>query len=214
MRLPFDPDAWMFVIPLGIAALVLWLLGWLTPGWVALALMLFSLYFFRDPERVIPEQPNAVVAPADGKVVKIDTAYQSQEFPQGAICVSIFLSVFNVHVQRAPFAGTVFSKSYHPGKFMAAWDHRASEENERSLMVMETAHGKIGVKQIAGLVARRVVLRARVGQRLERGERIGLIRFGSRVDLIVPPEFEIAIKIGDIVTGGETIMARAWKNAA
>ncbi|MBI5814235.1 MAG: phosphatidylserine decarboxylase family protein [Nitrospinae bacterium] len=208
MKLPVASEGLMFIVPLALATLVLFLLGWGKAGWVALVLLLFVTYFFRDPERVAPVGEDLIVSPADGVVVQIDTAYQSPDHPEGSVCVSIFLSVFNVHVQRTPAAGKVLRKFYNKGKFMAAWDHKASLDNEQELMVIQTAGGVISVKQIAGLIARRIVNWATVGQSLEKGERFGLIRFGSRVDLIVPAGTEIISKIGDKVAGGETVMAR------
>jgi phosphatidylserine decarboxylase len=206
--LPFDREALYFVIPLAIVAIILVIMGWPRTMGLAVALLLFVLFFFRDPERAIPSGEDLITAPADGQVVRIDTAYQSDDHPQGSVCVSIFLSIFNVHVQRAPMAGVVASKKYHPGKFLVAWDHKASEDNENNLTILYTKIGKVGVKQIAGIVARRIVTRVAVGQTLAKGDRIGLIRFGSRVDLILPPGAQIISKIGDKVNGGATVMAR------
>ncbi|MDH5755127.1 MAG: phosphatidylserine decarboxylase family protein [Nitrospinota bacterium] len=206
--MPFDRECLLFVIPLTIAALALFLFGWAKPAWALVGLVAFVLFFFRDPSRVIPEDEDLIVAPADGKVIRIDPSYQNDDFPDGAVCVSIFLSIFNVHVQRSPIAGTVANKKYHKGSFLAAWDHRASEDNENNLTIFDTAIGKVGVKQIAGLVARRVVTRVSVGQTLAKGEHIGLIRFGSRVDLILPRNVELISKMGDKVSGGSSVMAR------
>lgn len=209
MALPIARDGYFFVIPLALAAVLFFAVGWAAVGWLILALAVFCVYFFRDPERTPPEGEDLIVAPADGKVVYIDTAYQSPDHPEGAVSVSIFLSIFNVHVQRIPLAGTVTRKFYNKGKFLAAWDHKASEDNEQVLMALDTAYGVFCVKQIAGLVARRVLCWARVGDALERGQRFGLIRFGSRVDLIMPPGMELLCKLGDKVKGGESVMARA-----
>ena len=206
--MPFDRECLLFVIPLAVVALALFLFGLAKPAWVFLALAAFVLFFFRDPARVIPADEDLIVAPADGKVIRIDSSYQNDDFPDGAVCVSIFLSIFNVHVQRSPIAGTVAGKKYNKGGFLAAWDHRASEDNESNLTIFDTAVGKVGVKQIAGLVARRVVTRVNVGQTLAKGEHIGLIRFGSRVDLILPRSVQLISKMGDKVSGGSTVMAR------
>ncbi|MBI4665008.1 MAG: phosphatidylserine decarboxylase family protein [Nitrospinae bacterium] len=208
MKLPIASEGLMFIIPLALLALFLLMLGWGKTGVVVCLLLAFVVFFFRDPERVAPPGEGLILAPADGKVVKIDTAYQSPDHPKGSVCVSIFLSVFNVHVQRVPLAGKIVRKFYNKGKFLAAWDHKASLDNEQTLITMETAAGVIGVKQIAGLIARRIVTWVNVGQELAAGERFGLIRFGSRVDLIMPAGVEVVSKIGDNVAAGETVMAR------
>ncbi|MGK7346730.1 MAG: phosphatidylserine decarboxylase family protein [Candidatus Nitrospinota bacterium M3_3B_026] len=209
MRLPIAADGWFFVAPSAILSLVFFAAGWGAAGWLFLALAVFCLYFFRDPERTPPEGEDLVVAPADGKVVFIDTAFQSPEHPEGAVSVSIFLSIFNVHVQRCPLAGEVTGKRYNRGRFMAAWSHKASLDNEQVATILKTGPGVVLVKQIAGLVARRIVSWVSVGDRLDRGQRLGLIRFGSRVDLVLPAGVEIVCSLGDRVKGGETVMARA-----
>ncbi|MDH5637521.1 MAG: phosphatidylserine decarboxylase family protein [Nitrospinota bacterium] len=206
--MPFDRECLLFVIPLVVVALALFLFGLAKPAWAVVALAAFVLFFFRDPSRVIPADEDLIVAPADGKVIRIDSSYQNDDFPDGAVCVSIFLSIFNVHVQRSPIAGTVATKKYNKGLYLAAWNHKASEDNESNLTIFDTSIGKVGVKQIAGLVARRVVTRVNVGQTLAKGEHIGLIRFGSRVDLILPQDVELVSKMGDKVSGGSTVMAR------
>lgn len=209
MKLPFDADAFRFLIPLTLAAALFYALGLPVLMWLSLGLTAFVAYFFRDPERVGPDAGDLLLSPADGVVNHIDTAYTSPDHPEGAICLSIFLSIFNVHVQRIPIAGTLDKKFYNKGKFMAAWNHKASLDNEQTLITLSTPIGLVGVKQIAGLVARRIVCRVKVGQDLAKGERLGLIRFGSRVDLIVPAKTEITVKVGDKVKGGETVVARA-----
>jgi len=209
MKSPIAREGYQFVIPLALASALFLAVGWHTIGWIAVGLAAFCVYFFRDPERTPPEGDDLIIAPPDGKVVYIDTAYQSPDHPDGAVCVSIFLSIFNVHVQRLPFPGKVTRKFYNKGKFLAAWDHKASLDNEQVLLALDTSIGAVCVKQIAGLVARRIVCWAKVGDSMEKAERFGLIRFGSRVDLIMPPSVEIVSKIGDTVRGGETVMARA-----
>lgn len=208
MKFPIASEGLMFIVPLAAVTLLLFALGFGKLASFALATTLFVVFFFRDPERVVPPGVGIIVAPADGKVVKIDPAYQIDEYPGGAVGVSIFLSVFNVHVQRTPLAGNVLRKIYNKGKFLAAWDHKASTDNEQTLITLNTPAGVIGVKQIAGLIARRIVNWTGAGQKLETGERFGLIRFGSRVDLIMKPGVEVAVKVGDRVTAGETVMAR------
>jgi phosphatidylserine decarboxylase len=211
MRFPFASDTLLFAPPLGAAALLCLFMGWGAAGWLMVGLTLFVLYFFRDPERIAPPGDDLLVAPADGKVVQIDTAYRDADHPDGAICVSIFLSIFNVHIQRTPLAGTILRKAYNRGKFLAAWDHKASLDNEQALTVMRTAVGIVSIKQIAGLIARRIFTWVDVGAEVEKGAHLGLIRFGSRVDLIVPPSVEILSVVGDKVSAGETVMARLVK---
>lgn len=209
MRSPIESDAFQFMIPLIVVTVVFYFLNWTFAMWTMIGLLLFVAYFFRDPHRVGPEGDDLLTAPADGRVAKIDTAYYSDDHPDGAICISIFLSIFNVHVQRIPVAGEVLRKFYNKGKFLAAWNHKASYDNEQTYISLDTKWGKVGIKQIAGFIARRIVCRVKVGQAMEKGDRMGLIRFGSRVDLIVPPGTQIISKVGDRVKGGETVMARA-----
>ena len=167
--------------------------------------ILFSLYFFRDPVRIPLGEGNQMVSPADGKVVQIldvddpDIGKAKQ--------ISIFLSVFNVHCQRVPLAGKVMSTFYNPGKFLAAFNHKASMDNEQTAIVFETENGtKYKVKQIAGLIARRILNYMESEMVVEKGQRLGFIRFGSRVDIIVPPNFKINVSLGDIVEGNLSII--------
>lgn len=209
MKLPFASDALRFLIPLAITCVVMFGIGFNAAGWVCVFLIIFVAYFFRDPVRIAPAGEDLLVAPADGKVIRIDKAYQSPDHPDGSVCISIFLSIFNVHIQRAPIAGKLIKKLYNKGKFMAAWNHKASQDNEHTLLTFDTDIGVVAVKQIAGFVARRIVCWVAPGHNLDKGERLGLIRFGSRVDLILPAGVEIICKIGDNAKGGETVMARA-----
>ncbi len=165
----------------------------------------FTLWFFRDPDREIPQDPGVFVSPADGKVVEI--AEDEHGYTGKARRVSIFLNVFNVHVNRVPAAGVVEFYKYYAGKFLAAWDHKASTDNEQSQVGLRCGKHKILVKQIAGLIARRIVCRAKVDMVYKRGERFGMIKFGSRTDLFLPLEAEIKVKVGDKVAGGSTIIA-------
>jgi phosphatidylserine decarboxylase len=171
-------------------------------------LTLFTLYFFRNPERTPPEDEQAVVAPADGTVIVVDRVQQT---PLGceALKISIFMSVFNVHINRVPFSGTVVDVAYVPGAFFDARDERASCENERNGVVLETAGGvRMAFVQIAGLIARRIICYPSVGAVLERGKRYGLIRFGSRVDVYLPVDVVPLVKLGDKTVSGETVLAR------
>lgn len=165
-------------------------------------------FFFRDPERTIPNDPGLIVSPADGKVVAIEPI--SHPFVgQNATRVSIFLSVFDVHVNRVPAEGTIESVTYNPGKFMAAFVDKASMENEQTEIRMVTTDGQnLAFKQIAGLIARRIVCNLESHQSVKAGERFGLIRFGSRADIILPPGCEISVKVGDCIKGGSSIVAK------
>ena len=175
---------------------------------IFVALTLFVTYFFRDPERRIPPDPGVVVAPADGKVMSVGPV-DGEEFMAGtATRVTIFLNIFNVHVQRAPLGGRVGHYAYHPGRYLPAWREEASSDNERASLGLETGAGPLLVRQIAGLVARRIVTYPREGDAVTRGDRIGLIRFGSRVDLFLPPDWPVTVEPGDNVRGGETQVAR------
>ena len=169
-------------------------------------LTLFSLYFFRDPQR-IPPNNDGFLSPGDGKVVQIIDV-EDAEIGK-AKQISIFLSVFNVHSQRVPLSGKVISKAYNSGKFLAAFNHKASLDNEQTVVMFETESGKMyKIKQIAGLIARRILNYMEPENRVERGQRLGFIRFGSRVDIIVPPEFQIDVSLGDMVRGNQTIIGR------
>lgn len=170
---------------------------------------LFVIGFFRDPERTIPPGDDIVVAPADGRVMSVGPA-EGEGFVGGAATrVTIFLSIFNVHVQRAPVAGRVGHYSYRPGGYVAAWREEAGSSNERASLGIESEAGPLLVRQIAGLVARRIVTYPREGDQVAKGDRIGLIRFGSRVDLVVPAGWAITVEPGDVVRGGETQVATA-----
>jgi phosphatidylserine decarboxylase len=191
------------------APLILGLLARL-PGWHWLAGMLlflgvFVLYFFRDPERVAPASPDAVVSPADGRVVAV--VEEAWEGAPGRR-ISIFLSIWDVHVNRSPVAGTIRRVDYRPGKFYAALRARASVENEQNIIRVSTPRGDMVFKQIAGWIARRVLCWKKAGDAVQIGERIGMIRFGSRVDVWLPWSAEILIARGQQVRGGDTVLAR------
>lgn len=178
------------------------------PAAVSLLLTLFVLYFFRNPERSVPDDTSAIIAPADGTVIVVEPV---PETPLGseALKISIFMSVFNVHVNRVPFNGKVVDTFHHQGKFFDARDGRASCENERNGIVLEISPGiRIAFVQIAGLIARRIISYPRIGDQLIRGERYGLIRFGSRVDVYLPLGIEPLVKSGDRAVAGETILGR------
>jgi phosphatidylserine decarboxylase len=193
----------------GVSPLILggvsYFLHWYVVAAILVFLALFVFYFFRDPERVIPSEPGAVVSPGDGRVVVVkDEDYEGKPGKR----VSIFLAVWNVHVNRAPAAGTITKMDYRPGKFLAAMLERASLENEQNVFTLSTEAGEMVFKQIAGLIARRVVSWKKAGEKVARGERIGLVRFGSRVDIWVPKEAEIVVRVGENVKGGASVLAR------
>jgi phosphatidylserine decarboxylase len=192
----------------GIPPLVLggaaFLMHWTIPGILLVAFAAFVFSFFRDPERQIPTDPGALVSPADGRVV---VATDEENAGRAGKRISIFLAIWNVHVNRAPAAGTITNLEYRPGKFLAAMRERASLENEQNIIALSTDAGEITFKQIAGLIARRVVCWKKPGDRVARGERIGLVRFGSRVDLWVPKDAEILVALGENVKGGSTVIA-------
>jgi phosphatidylserine decarboxylase len=182
-----------------------WLLG-LWYGLPLLALALFVVYFFRDPERVIPDGPGALaVAPADGRVVDIRAVEH-----RGRACrrLSIFLSLFDVHVNRAPIAGVIRDVSYSRGRFLVASRLEASTENESNTVTVEGPEGVVVFKQIAGILARRIVFWKKAGENVARGERVGLIKFGSRVDVLLDPDWEVVVAEGSRVRAGATILAR------
>lgn len=204
-------DAYPILIPTAVVTVVLLALGWVyAPLWVAggagLAATAFIAWFFRDPERVIPEDDGLVVSPADGKVVVVEP----REGGAGTQ-VSIFLSVLDVHVNRAPVGGKVSTIEYRRGKFLIANERRASIENEQNVLTFESTGGPIICKQIAGLIARRIVCWVDAGSVIARGARFGLIKFGSRVDLLLPPGVRVDVRPGDRVKGGESVIGRIQK---
>jgi phosphatidylserine decarboxylase len=204
--IPVASEGWPFIIPLAVVTALLFAFGWRNTAFAALALTLFVLFFFRDPERTIAEGAGVVVSPADGKVIVIKDVFEPTYLKQDVKQISIFLSVFNVHVNRAPIGGTVEVVKYNPGKFHVASVDKASLDNEQTAMVISSGNGKILVKQIAGLIARRIVCYARPGDTIAAGERYGLIRFGSRVDIFLPKNAELKVKLGDRIKGARDII--------
>ncbi len=199
-------EGWIFILPLAAVTALLFVFGWNGAGFSALALTFFVLFFFRDPERVIPEGRGVLVSPADGKVVVVKDIYEPDYLKQEIKQISIFLSVFNVHVNRSPLKGIVELVKYNPGKFHVASLDKASQANEQIAMVIVDGKQKILVKQIAGIIAPRIVCHARPGDMVRRGERYGLIRFGSRADIFIPKDAEVKVKVGDRVKGGQDII--------
>ena len=198
-------DAYYYAIPLLAAAV---LVGWLTsPPWGLPAALLasFFLWFFRDPERVIPGAAGTLVSPADGKVTEI-----SQVMVEGSrrLRISIFLNVFDVHVNRSPIRGVIRSVQYHKGKYLNAMNAASAEQNEQNVVTVEGDGHTVVFKQIAGLLARRIVFTKKVGDSVAAGERVGMIKFGSRVDVELGPEWEILVKPGMRVSCGSSVIAR------
>jgi len=190
-------------VMLASAGLVAWLAS---PLWALLPVVLaaFFLWFFRDPERVIPADPGAVVSPADGKVTDVATVTVNGEKRKR---LSIFLSVFDVHVNRSPVTGMIRAAHYQPGKFLNAMNPACAESNEQNTITIAGEGHTLVVKQIAGILARRIVFTKKIGDTVKRGERIGLIKFGSRTDVVLEPSAEIRVKVGDRVKGGLSIVA-------
>jgi len=205
MKIPLAKEGFVFIIPLLVVSILMFLLSFY---WVAFFFglgFLFVTWFFRDPERHIPNEPNVIVSPADGKITEIIT---EKEPINGELCkrVTIFLSVFNVHVNRVPIAGTIEEIRYNPGKFLAAFNHKASMENEQNIILINNGKAHVFVKQIAGLMARRIVCWPKKGDYYELGQRYGLIRFGSRVDILLPETTKLSVTCGDNVSGGKSII--------
>jgi phosphatidylserine decarboxylase len=210
---PIHPDGWKFIAAAALAALILFFVA--RPlGWVALILTLWIAYFFRDPWRVTPTRPGLIVSPADGVVVALGAAPPPSELQMGEAAmtrIGIFLNLFDVHVARAPLAGRVARRHYTKGRFVNASLDKASTDNERLAIRLTPAEkpegADIAFVLIAGFVARRIVCPLFAGQRVAAGERIGLIRFGSRVDVYVPPPFVSLVALGQRMIGGETVLA-------
>jgi phosphatidylserine decarboxylase len=206
---PLTPEGYPFIGAFALVALILFWL-WTPLGWLGVVATMWCAYFFRDPPRVTPVREGLVVAPADGRVSQITTAAPPHELGLGdkpLPRVSIFMSVFDCHVNRSPAAGTVEKILYQPGKFFSADLDKASADNERNSLVIATAGARIAVVQIAGLVARRIVCFVREGQPLATGERFGMIRFGSRLDVYLPEGVTPLIAVGQTAIGGETVLA-------
>jgi phosphatidylserine decarboxylase len=199
--MPVAGQAVPFLFVLAAGASVL---GWAYGPWgmgPCVLAFAFVLFFFRDPERVIPVGEDLVVSPADGRVMTVDRG-------EAGARISIFLSVFNCHINRSPVTGVVISSEHTAGRFRPAWDPRGASENERQHTVIRAADGDYGVTQIAGILARRIVCSKHPGDRVRRGERIGLIQFGSRTDLHLPPGVEPMVRPGESVRGARTVLAR------
>ncbi len=207
MALPIAKEGYSFIIPMAMATLLFGLLGWLYLTGVFCGLTLFVIYFFRNPTRTPPSSEGAIVSPADGKILKIERHFENLFLHQETVRISIFMSLFNVHVNRSPMSGRVVERVYHPGKFFAANTDKSSLLNERNALLLCSRDGfEILFIQIAGIIARRIVCHSQKGDLLKRGQIFGMIRFGSRVDIYLPPSVDIRVRVGDHVKGGETIL--------
>jgi len=207
---PMHPEGYRFLAIFAAATLVLFLI-WEPLGWIGVILTVWVYYFFRDPRRAVPLEDGLVVSPADGVVSLIEPAVPPAELglgPQPLTRISVFMSVFNCHVNRMPADGQITAIAYRPGKFLSASLDKASTDNERNSLAMRLPDGRsLAVVQIAGLVARRIVCFAKEGQSLRMGDRFGLIRFGSRLDVYLPPGVEPLVSLGQTMVAGETILA-------
>lgn len=208
---PIHPEGYVFVVA-GLVVGIIFQWVWLPLGILGFVFALYAAYFFRDPARVSPTQEGLLLAPADGKITFIGEVQPPAELSLGTdpmLRISIFLSVFDVHVNRVPMAGRVANVVYRPGKFLNADLDKASEDNERNGVVIETPSMRIGVVQIAGLIARRIVCDLREGDNVASGDRLGIIRFGSRVDVYMPTSVTPLVAVGQRAIGGETVLANA-----
>jgi phosphatidylserine decarboxylase len=206
---PVAKAGYPFIFASAFATAVFALLGisWLAV--LGLVVTGFICFFFRDPDRLVPGGDGMIVSPADGKVIKVEPVAQTPYFEGACTRVSVFMSVFNVHVNRSPYEGTIRNVDYHPGKFFSANLDKASKDNEHNALMLESQLGKrIGFVQIAGLVARRIICAVQPGDSLKRGQRFGLICFGSRLDIYLPTETEIKVSVGDKVQAGSTILGQ------
>ncbi|CAM8659000.1 Psd Phosphatidylserine decarboxylase [Paracoccaceae bacterium] len=207
---PMHPEGWRFVAIFGAITAVLFFV-WDPLGWIGLGLTVWCYYFFRDPIRSVPLDEGLIVSPADGVISLIERAVPPEELgmgPEALLRVSVFMNVFNCHVNRMPVAGQIDAIAYRPGKFLNASLDKASSDNERNSLAIRMADGrKVAVVQIAGLVARRIVCFTRVGQTLRMGDRFGLIRFGSRLDVYLPEGVEPQVALGQTMVAGETVIA-------
>ena len=196
-----------FFIPMVLLTVILGILGWRI--WMTLGILfsLFIAYFFRNPRRKIPDLQNVVLSPADGRIVHVGECEEGRFLKEKALKISIFMSLFDVHLNRAPVSGTILAQNYIPGRFLVANAEKSSLLNEQNAMLLETEdRNKILLVQIAGFVARRIVCYAKAGDTLRKGQIFGLIRFGSRVDLYLPPEVKPIVRVGQHVKGGESII--------
>ncbi|MGB9716267.1 MAG: phosphatidylserine decarboxylase family protein [Thermodesulfovibrionales bacterium] len=204
--LKIAPDGYPFIILFAIISVLIYIFA---RPWLAifpLIITLFMCFFFRDPDRNIPTDEGIFVSPADGKVILVRDIYEKDYLKKESKEISIFMSIFDVHVNRSPCDGKVSFIKHSSGKFFIAHKDIASLKNENTLMVIEGKYGKILVRQVAGFIARRIVCRVKIGDEIRRGERYGMIKFGSRLDVYLPKDAKIKVRVGDKVRAGETIL--------
>lgn len=209
--LKIAPEGWPFIIGSTVLTVAVILIG---RNWTVvfpIVLLLFMLFFFRDPEREIPAGDDLIVSPADGRVIVVKEVFEPSHLKARAKQISIFMSPFNVHVNRSPLNGKVVDVISKKGRFKAAYKDEAASSNENTVMLLETEHGKVMVRQVAGFVARRIVCRVSKGDELLRGQRYGIIKFSSRVDVFLPIDVEVAVSLDDHIKAGESIIARIKK---
>lgn len=208
-RVPIAREGYRLIALAWALPLLFWLAGWTILTLVTLAVAIFVTSFFRDPERRTPADPQTVIAPADGRVIKVAEVSDDRFLHAQARLISIFMSPLNVHVNRAPCSGRVVDVRYNPGKYLRAFADKASLDNEQNALLMEDDHGRrLCFVQIAGFIARRIVCYLRTGSEIGRGERCGMIMFGSRVDIYLPLEAVACVEVGQGTTAGETVIAR------
>ncbi len=213
-RVRFAPEGWLFIIPFVILAAVALLIQWYVAAILFSAIAAFLLNFFRDPHRQGSQLHVDVLSPADGTVVQIKDVPEGEVWPGLTRQISIFMSVFDVHVNRAPISGRIVHYRYNPGKKIAAMSNKSSIENEQNLVVVTDEHGgTVAFKQIAGLLARRIVFDKKEGDAISRGDRVGMIKFGSRVDVFLPPSATIKVNIRDKVKVAMTVIAELEEKA-
>ena len=205
--MPIAIEGLKLIIPSAILAALMFIFNWNIVGFIMLIVTFFLLFFFRDPQREVSQGNGIVVSPADGVVVVIKDIHEKDYLQQDTKQISIFLSIFNVHVNRIPVSGKIESINYNPGKFHIAYLDKASLENEQTAMVITSEGKKMLVKQIAGMIARRIACYVQPGDTVQKGERYGLIYFGSRVDIFLPADSKIKVKLGDKLKGAKDIIA-------
>jgi len=205
--LPIAREGYSFIIPVAMATLLFGLLGWVYLTGVFCGITFFVICFFRSPTRTTPSSENVIVSPADGKILEIESHREDTLLHRETMKISIFMSLFNVHVNRSPITGRVVKRIYHPGKFFAANTDKSSLLNERNAVLLCARDGfEILCIQIAGIIARRIVCYPQQGDLLKRGQIFGMIRFGSRVEVFLPPSVDIRVRVGDSVKAGESIL--------
>ena len=212
IALPIAKEGYPFIIPMALASLLSGLMGWGYIAGVCCGVTLFTIYFFRNPARTPPSSENAIVSPADGRVLEVTSLLENRFLHREAVKISIFMSLFDVHVNRSPMSGRIIERVYQPGKFFAANTDKSSLLNEQNALLLCSGDGfEILFIQIAGIIARRIVCYPQEGNVLKMGQIFGMIRFGSRVDIFLPTNVDIRVRAGDHVRAGETILG--YRNA-